>query len=91
MQDLEGPKPLEFPLQGEDARREWQNMGELREAQADKALAASSSHDTDGRTIILAGQGSYLGVEGFALVCHQGRTPECPRQSVSCFSLLYMG
>lgn len=78
VQDLEGPKPLEFPLQGEDARREWQNMGELREAQADKALAASSSHDTDGRTIILAGQGSYLGVEGFALVCHQGRTHGVP-------------
>ena len=78
VQESEGPQPLAYPLQGEDARSEWLYVGELREAQADKALAADVSRSTEGRTIILAGQGSYLGVEGYALICHQGRTHGVP-------------
>jgi CRISPR-associated endonuclease Cas1 len=46
----------------------------LRQAQADAALQHEAARTTEGRTVILAGQGSYLGVEAGALILHQGRT-----------------
>jgi hypothetical protein len=77
--------PLVFPLQGAAARQEWQHAGERRAMQADRALCRESGRggahpevSTAGRTLILAGQGSYLGVEGGALVAHQGRTHGAP-------------
>jgi CRISPR-associated endonuclease Cas1 len=61
-----------------DARAEWRMVGDLREAQANALLRRIEQRATEGRTVILAGQGSYLGVEGGALVVHQGRTHGVP-------------
>jgi CRISPR-associated endonuclease Cas1 len=69
---------LTFPLLGHAAQDEWRHMGELREDQADKALRYEEVQTSEGRTVILAGQGSYLGVENGALLAHQGRTHGVP-------------
>ncbi len=68
---------LTFPLQGAEARNTWQTQGERRETQADKLLQLEASRGA-GRTLLLAGQGSYLGVENGALIIHQGRTHGVP-------------
>jgi CRISPR-associated protein Cas1 len=68
---------LTFPPLGEAARAAWQEIGELRAAQADKALQIQQARG-EGRTLILAGQGSYLGIEDGALIVHQGRTHGLP-------------
>jgi CRISPR-associated endonuclease Cas1 len=80
-----GGSPLTLPLTGAETRQEWQQIGKLREAQAERQLqrdagrgGAEPTVSAGGRTIILAGQGSYLGVEGRALVVHQGRTHGIP-------------
>lgn len=78
LQNSEDAQPLTLPLLGEEARHEWQTVGAMRESQADTALTADGYHSSDGRTIVLSGQGSYLGVEGFALIVHQGRTHGIP-------------
>src|SRR5260221_6510432 len=75
---MESPAPLTLPLQGAAARNEWQALGDLREAQANRQLRFKEVRTKEARTIILAGQGSYLGVEGGALVVHQGRTHGAP-------------
>src|SRR5260221_6915328 len=72
--DAGTPAPLTLPLQGAAARNEWQALGELREAQANRQLRFKEVRTKEARTIILAGHGSYLGVEGGALLVHQGRT-----------------
>jgi CRISPR-associated endonuclease Cas1 len=77
-QEAEQDAPLSFPLLGADARAEWRTNGERREAQAEKALRHEEVRTPAGRTIILTGQGSYLGVEGGALILHQGRTHGVP-------------
>ncbi len=66
--------PLTLPLFGQQAQTEWRLAGEYREEQADRRLAASEYNTSEGRTVILAGQGSYVGCENGALVCHMGRT-----------------
>jgi CRISPR-associated endonuclease Cas1 len=71
-------EPLAFPLVGVDARAEWLLLGDLRQAQADAALRSEETRTTEGRTVVLAGQGSYLGVEAGALILHQGRTHGVP-------------
>src|SRR5262249_24794360 len=48
------------------------------ETQADRALRLEEARTSYGRTVVLAGQGSYLGVEGGALILHQGRTHGVP-------------
>jgi CRISP-associated protein Cas1 len=68
---------LSFPPLGEVARAAWQEVGEHRAAQADKTLQIEQTRG-DGRTIILAGQGSYLGVEDGSLIVHQARTHGVP-------------
>jgi|GEM_PF-4567376 len=73
-----GRKPLAYPLEDMDARAEWRMVGDLREAQADALLRREETRTSEGRTVILAGQGSYLGVEGGALILHQGRTHGVP-------------
>ena len=78
MSDVLGHTILSLPLLGAQARNEWRQVGELREAQADKSLRYGETQTSEGRTIILAGQGSYLGVEGYALIVHQGRTHGVP-------------
>src|SRR5262249_42037712 len=70
--------PLAFPLQGAAAREEWQQVGELRAPQAERSLHREATRTPQGRTIVLAGQGSYLGVESGALIVHQGRTHGAP-------------
>jgi CRISPR-associated endonuclease Cas1 len=72
--DAEAGTPLTLPILGAEARAEWRHAGELRASQADRALRYEAARTPEGRTVILAGQGSYLGVESGALVCHQGRT-----------------
>jgi CRISPR-associated endonuclease Cas1 len=52
-------------------------LGDMRKTQADTALRLEAL-TSEGRTVILAGQGSYLGVEGGALILHQGRTHGVP-------------
>lgn len=75
---LDGPGALlSLPLQGAQARQEWLDIGEMREAQADNALQSEAAR-TGKRTLILAGQGSYLGVENGALVAHSGRSHGAP-------------
>jgi CRISP-associated protein Cas1 len=64
---------LNFPPLGEAARMAWQDTGLRRAAQVAKRLQIEAGH-SGGRTILLAGQGSYLGVENGALVVHMGRT-----------------
>jgi CRISP-associated protein Cas1 len=58
----------------------WQDTGLRRAAQVAKRLQVEAGHG-GGRTIVLAGQGSYLGVEAGALVVHQGRTSGVPAPS----------
>jgi hypothetical protein len=71
-------EPLAFPLVGAETRAEWLLLGDLRQAQADAALRREATRTTEGRTVVLAGQGSYLGVEAGALILHQGRTHGVP-------------
>ena len=55
---------------------EWCAIGEHYATLAERALARDSARN--GRTLILAGQGSWLGVEHGALVVKQGRTHGAP-------------
>ncbi len=73
-------EPLSYPPIGREARTAWRLNGELRQAQVD-ALLSRQAIGAEGRTVILAGQGSYMGVEGGALVVHQGRTHGVPAPS----------
>ena len=77
-EEAEAGQPLTLPLIGAEARNLWRGVGELREMQADRALRQDKTRAVEGRTIILAGQGSYIGVQGGALVVHQGRTHGVP-------------
>jgi len=68
---------VDFPPLGEAARAIWQDTGLRRAAQVAKRLQVEAGRG-DGRTIVLAGQASYLGVENGALIVHQGRTSGGP-------------
>jgi CRISPR-associated protein Cas1 len=70
-------EPLTWPLEGPDARAEWQRCGDDRETLAD-TLLSSTARSGRGRTLVLGGQGGYLGVELGNLVAHAGRTHGSP-------------
>jgi CRISP-associated protein Cas1 len=78
---------LNFPPLGEAARTVWCDTGTWRPTQAGKRLQTEAKRG-GGRTVILAGQGSYLGVEAGALIVHQGRTCGAPAPARE---LLYPG
>lgn len=65
--------PLRWPIENDTDRAEWYQVGTLRQGQADRALRQDEARH-EGRTIIVAGQGSSLWVELGDLMVKPGRT-----------------